>query len=202
MSEAPFALNKLAPPMRMALGVAGASLIAGSAIIVFGIWPARQRIKTLTAEIAQLRDTQASMKADIASAQKQQAATEAAEAELKAFLDQGVLEPLLGSFSMRGKSLLDPLAKASGFTISSVKEDRLIPLQVPAPPQQQLYARQLVEFTGHGAYTQIVAFVQAAEQTFPLAIVSGLKIESQIQTPERHKATLTFEWPVKGEKRK
>lgn len=202
MSDAPFALNRLAPPIRMALGVTGAALLAGLAVIVFGIWPARQQIRTLTAEIAQLRDTHAAMKADIAGTQKQRAATEAAEAALQAFLDQGVIEPLLGSFSMRGKSLLDPLAKASGFTISSVKEERLIPLQVPAPPPQQLYARQLVEFTGYGAYTQIVTFVRAAEQKFPLAILSGLKIESQIQTPERHKATLTFEWPVKGEKRK
>ena len=202
MSDAPFALNRLAPPIRMALGVTGAALLAGLAVIVFGIWPARQQIRTLTAEIAQLRDTHAAMKADIAGTQKQRAATEAAEAALQAFLDQGVIEPLLGSFSMRGKSLLDPLAKESGFTIANVKEERLIPLQAPTPPPQQLYARQLVEFTGYGAYTQIVAFVQAAEQKFPLAILSGLRIESQIQTPERHKATLTFEWPVKGEKRK
>jgi hypothetical protein len=202
MSEAPFALSKLSPPIRMALGVTGAALLAGVAFLVFGILPARQRIKALTAEIAQLGDTHATMKADIAGTRKQQAATEAAEAALQAVLDQGVLEPLLGSFSMRGKSLLDPLAEKTGFTISDVKEERLIPLQVPVPPPQQLYARQLVEFTGHGAYTQIVAFVQAAEQKFPLAILSGLKIESQIQTPESHKATLTFEWPVKGEKRK
>ncbi|NLG00617.1 MAG: hypothetical protein GX565_10760 [Lentisphaerae bacterium] len=202
MSEAPFALSKLSPPIRMALGVTGAALLAGVAFLVFGILPARQRIKALTAEIAQLGDTHATMKADIAGTRKQQAATEAAEAALQAVLDQGVLEPLLGSFSMRGKSLLDPLAEKTGFTISDVKEERLIPLQVPAPPPQQLYARQLVEFTGYGAYTQIVAFVQAAEQTFPLAILSGLKIESQTQTPESHKATLTFEWPVKGEKRK
>ena len=202
MSDAPFALNKLAPPIRMALGMTGAALLASLAVIVFGIWPARQQLKTLAAELARLGDTHASMKTDIAGTQKQQAATEAAEAALKAFLDQGVIEPLLGSFSMRGKSLLDPLAEKTGFTISDVKEERLIPLQVPVPPPQQLYARQLVEFTGHGAYTQIVAFVQAAEQKFPLAILSGLKIESQTQTPESHKATLTFEWPVKGEKRK
>ncbi len=202
MSDAPFALNKLAPPIRMALGMTGAALLASLAVIVFGIWPARQQLKTLAAELARLGDTHASMKTDIAGTQKQQAATEAAEAALKAFLDQGVIEPLLGSFSMRGKSLLDPLAKESGFTIANVKEERLIPLQAPTPPPQQLYARQLVEFTGYGAYTQIVAFVRAAEQKFPLAILSGLRIESQIQTPERHKATLTFEWPVKGEKRK
>jgi hypothetical protein len=111
MSEAPFALSKLSPPIRMALGVTGAALLAGVAFLVFGILPARQRIKALTAEIAQLGDTHATMKADIAGTRKQQAATEAAEAALQAVLDQGVLEPLLGSFSLRGKSLLTPWAE-------------------------------------------------------------------------------------------
>ena len=82
MSEAPFALSKLSPPIRMALGVTGAALLAGVAFLVFGILPARQRIKALTAEIAQLGDTHATMKADIAGTRKQQAATEAAEAAL------------------------------------------------------------------------------------------------------------------------
>lgn len=202
MKDAPFALNKLSPPVRMALGVVGAALIIGLAVVVFGIKPARERIKTLTAEVAQLNAKHVSMKADITGTQKQRTATEVAEATLKDILDEGVIEPLLGSFSMRGKSLLDPLAKETGFTIANVKEERLIPLQVPKPPPQQLYARQLVEFTGYGAYTQIVAFVQATERTFPLAVVSGLRIEHQARTPERHKATITFEWPVKGEKRK
>lgn len=202
MKDAPFALNKLSPPVRMALGVVGAALIIGLAVVVFGIKPACERIKTLTAEVAQLNAKHVSMKADITGTQKQRTATEVAEATLKDILDEGVIEPLLGSFAMRGKSLMDPLAKETGFTIANVKEERLIPLQVPKPPPQQLYARQLVEFTGYGAYTQIVAFVQAAERAFPLAVVSGLRIEHQMPTPERHKATITFEWPVKGEKRK
>ena len=202
MKDAPFALNKLSPPVRMALGVVGAALIIGLAVVVFGIKPARERIKTLTAEVAQLNAKHVSMKADITGTQKQRTATEVAEATLKDILDEGVIEPLLGSFAMRGKSLMDPLAKETGFTIANVKEERLIPLQVPKPPPQQLYARQLVEFTGYGAYTQIVAFVQAAERAFPLAVVSGLRIEHQMPTPERHKTTITFEWPVKGEKRK
>lgn len=202
MKDAPFALNKLSPPVRMALGVVGAALIIGLAVVVFGIKPARERIKTLTAEVAQLNAKHVSMKADITGTQKQRTATEVAEATLKDILDEGVIEPLLGSFAMRGKSLMDPLAKETGFTIANVKEERLIPLQVPKPPPQQLYARQLVEFTGYGAYTQIVAFVQAAERAFPLAVVSGHRIEHQMPTPERHRATITFEWPVKGEKRK
>ncbi len=138
MKDAPFALNKLSPPVRMALGVVGAALIIGLAVVVFGIKPARERIKTLTAEVAQLNAKHVSMKADITGTQKQRTATEVAEATLKDILDEGVIEPLLGSFAMRGKSLMDPLAKETGFTIANVKEERLIPLQVLKPPRSKL----------------------------------------------------------------
>lgn len=201
MSDVPFALSTLTPPIRVMLWATGSCLLAGLAIAFFGIWPAHQRLKALQTEVAGLAANQAGMQRDIAGAPTQQRATDAAEAERDAVLAEGVIEPLLGSFAMRGKTLVDPLAAEAGFVISNVREDRFIPLQVPAPPPRQLYGRQLVEFSGLGAYTQIVAFVHAVEQTFPLAILSGFKIESQMQTPERHRATITFEWPVKGETR-
>ncbi|HPB09913.1 MAG TPA: hypothetical protein PLU38_11485 [Kiritimatiellia bacterium] len=202
MSDGLFALKKLTPPIRLMLGATGAALAVALAVAYFGIWPAYQRLKSLRAETAQLGDIYSRMQKDIASIPQQTVQTEAAEAECHAWVRDGVIEPLLGSYAMRGKSLLDPLANASGFAVGSVKEDRFIPLQLPTPPPQQLYGRQLIECSGFGSYTQIVGFVQAAEQKFPFAILSGLRIESQSQTPERHKATITFEWPVKGEKRK
>lgn len=202
MSDGLFSLKKLTPPIRLMLGATGAALAVALAVAYFGIWPAYQRLKGLRAETEQLDATYSRMQKDIAGIPQQRTQTDAAEAERDAWVRDGVIEPLLGSYAMRGKSLLDPLANASGFAISAVKEDRFIPLQVPTPPPQQLHGRQLIECSGFGSYAQIVAFVQAAEQKFPFAILSGLRIESQSQTPERHKATITFEWPVAGEKRK
>jgi hypothetical protein len=195
-------LKNIPSSLRPAFLLTAGLLVAGLALLSFGIMPARKRLHAVKAEVVRLGDTFTGMERDIAGTARQREKTAAVEAERDAFLASGVIEPLLGSFAMRGKSLLDPLAQEAGFTINNVKEDRFIPLQVPQPPPEQLYGRQLIEFTGTGAYTQIVAFVSSAEQAFPLATLSGLRIESQQPTPERHKATITFEWPVKGERRK
>lgn len=195
------ALKAIAPPLRRSIFVTASALLVGLAIILFGILPVRKRLRIVKAEIAQLTIRAGNMGKDIAGTAKQRDRTQALETECHDLFDSGVIEPLLGSFAMRGKALLDPLAQETGFTINSVKEDHFIPLRLPKPAPNQLYGRQLVEFTGYGAYTQIVAFVSSAEKTLPLACLSGFRIESQQQTPESHKAVITFEWPVKGEAR-
>ena len=196
------AIRKIAPSMRRALLITAGGLALAVALVFFVVCPTRTRLKTLGAEIDSMNATLASMRAAIADTNQQKAKTAALAAELDAFIASGVIEPLLGSFAMRGKSLLDPFAQESGFAIDTVKELPFIPLQVPSPAPIQLYGRQPVEFSGHGSYTQITAFISCAERSLPLATLSSLLILGQPQTPEIHKAIITFEWPAKGEKRK
>lgn len=199
--DAPLIRN-LAPSMRRALSITLAAMVIAVALISFAVLPARMRLETLGAEINTLKANLVSTHADIAAAGQQKVKTAALATKLDAFCDGGVIEPLLGSFAMRGKALLDPVAQETGFTIDAVKELPLIPLQVPSPAPLQLYGRQPVEFTGQGSYTQIVAFISCAERAQPLATLSSLLITGQPQSPEIHKALITFEWPAKAEKRK
>ncbi|MDD4017474.1 MAG: hypothetical protein PHV28_05965 [Kiritimatiellae bacterium] len=196
------AIRKIAPSMRRALLITAGGLALAAALVFFVVCPTRTRLKTLGAEIGSMNATLASMRAAIADTNQQKAKTAALAAELDAFIASGVIEPLLGSFAMRGKSLLDPFAQESGFVIDTVKELPFIPLQVPSPAPIQLHGRQPVEFSGHGSYPQITAFISCAERSLPLATLSSLLILGQPQTPEVHKAIVTFEWPAKGEKRK
>ena len=193
---------KLAPSMQRAFLITAGGLALAAALVFFAVFPTRTRLKKLGEEIDSMNATLASMHADIANTGQQKAKTAALVAERDAFIASGVLEPLLGSFAMRGKSLLDPFAQESGFVIDTVKELPLIPLQVPSTVPVQLYGRQPVELSGHGSYTQITAFISCAERSLPLATLSSLLILGQPQTPEVHKAIVTFEWPAKGEKRK
>jgi len=196
------AIRKIAPSMRRALLITFGGLALTAALVFFAIFPTRTRLKTLGTEIDSMNASLASMRKDIADTNRQKAKTAALAVERDAFIASGVIEPLLGSFAMRGKSLLDPFAQESGFVIDTVKELPFIPLQVPSPAPIQLYGRQPVEISGHGSYTQITAFISCAERSLPLATLSSLLILGQPQTPETHKAIITFEWPAKGEKRK
>ena len=194
-------LKKLSPPLRNSILVTVGCGLAGLALLFFALLPERRILAAARAEIAALNDTFSGMKKDIDGTAQHRAKTAAVSAELDAVLAAAVIEPLLGSFAMRGKSLIDPLARQAGFTVSSVKELPFRPLRVPAPAPEQLYGRQPIEFTGDGTYTQITDLVSLIEDSLPLVALSSITILSQPQTPERHKAIISFEWPVKGEKR-
>lgn len=193
-------LNKLSPPLQKAVIVTVLSALASAALFTFGILASNKRLNALHAETGKLRETLAAIRADIAETDAQREKTDLLAAEHHDALAAGALEPLLGSFAMRGKSLLDPVAVQTGFVINSVKELPVLPIRVPTPAPQQRYNRQPIEFTGHGSFAQITAFIALTEATHPLATLSSLLIVSQPSTPERHKAIIAFEWPAKGEK--
>ena len=187
--------------MKRSVLIAVAAIAVTVALFVLAVLPSRKRIEVIRGEIAGLNDTINKMHAELAGTEQQKIKAAAAAATLEKLTAGGVIEPLLGSFAMRGKSLLTPLAQETGFVIDSVKELAPIPLQMPNPAPEQLYVRQPIEFTGHGSYDQITAFITQVESTYSLTMLSSLLIMSQPQTPETHTALITFEWPAKGEKR-
>jgi len=194
-------LKNLPSSLQHAILITAGSLIICCALIFFVVLPVLSRLKVVRAEIVSLNGTFTSMEKDIAGTAQQHVKNATRQADVDAFIASGVIEPLLGSFAMRGKSLIDPLAHKTGFTISGAKELQFIPLRAPSPAPEQLFGRQPIEFTGQGSYTQITALISLTEESLPLATLSSLVILSQPQTPEIHKAIITFEWPTKGEKR-
>ena len=195
-------LIRLAPSMKRAAGISAAAIVTGLLILFFGALPKQKAIRSASDELQAINAQLTQMRSDIASTEQQKSATGKVQAERDALAVLGVIEPLLGSFAMRGKSLLDPLAQQTGFRIDSVRELPPITLQLPKPAPEQLHCRQPVEFTGQGSYVQIVAFIAQVEASQPLAALSGLLILGQPQSPETHKAIITFEWPAKCERSK
>lgn len=193
-------LKRLTPSMIRAIICSIATLIVGLLVLFLGIMPKRTANKAVNNEIQALNTQLNQMRADIANTEKQKQITDGARAERDRFLASGVIEPLLGSLAMRGKSLLDTIALKTGFHIDSVRELNSIPLQVPTKAPEQRHNRQPIEFLGQGSFAQITAFISQVEATHPLATLSSLCILGQSTTPETHKAIITFEWPVKGEK--
>lgn len=193
-------LKRLSPSIIRMIAFTIAVLIVGLLILFLGILPKRAASKTINAEIQSLNTHLNQMRTDIANTEKQKQLTHSAMAERDRFLASGVIEPLLGSLAMRGKSLLDPIAQRTGFHIDSVRELSATQLQIPTKVPEQRYNRQPIEFSGQGSFAQITAFISQVEAAHPLATLSSLRILGQTTTPEIHKALITFEWPVKGEK--
>lgn len=108
-----------------------------------------------------------------------------------------LLTPLLGSWSMRAKSVLDPLAADVGLKVSDYTELPARALPVPNPLPLQLYARQPVRVVCRGSYAQVASFILRVEKLLPYVALQALTIKAQ-QDPAAQLATLVFEWPVKG----
>ena len=121
---------------------------------------------------------------------------DAIDAERKEFL-AGLLEPLLGSYAMRAKSVLDPLATDVGLRITDYAEMPVRLLPLPKPQAAQLYARKPIRLACTGSYATIVSFLMRVEKKLPLVSLEAFSLKTQ-KDPDNQTATLVFEWPVKG----
>ena len=127
-----------------------------------------------------------------------QALLDALVAERKVYLD-GLLEPLLGSYAMRARELLDPFARDLDlqlvFDNYAELPVRLLPL--PPQPSPQLYARKPIRLTCKGSYAAIVSFILRVEEKMPLVALESFSFKVQ-KDPDNQLATIVLEWPING----
>lgn len=194
-------IKNLPKPFLVSMGMTLVSILGGIAIVVFLILPLRARSGAAVGEVTELQRTLSVMKADIKTAEEQAKKTAQLREKRDALVKAGTLkpDPISNSMSMGARALMVPLASSTGFKLKDVKEKAAVLMRLPQVVPEQVYARQPVECVGTGTYDQIVRFIQETEDKYPLTILSGLVILSQPQTPECHKAVITFEWPVKQE---
>jgi len=176
------------------------SLVIGAVAAVlymFCVEPCRSSLEKARKEHEELMGQQAGMTRDLKGADQLKSRLDAVKAERQAYLN-GLLEPLLESYAMRAKSLLDPLAADVGLTIGDYAElpDRRLPL--PKPQAPQLYARKPIRLTCTGSYATIVSFILRVERELPLVSLEAFSLKMQ-KDPNSQLATIVFEWPIKGE---
>ena len=173
-------------------------LIVAVAVVLymFCVEPSQTSLEKAKKERAALQAQQAQMTRDLKGADQVKARLDAIDAERKEFL-AGLLEPLLGSYAMRAKSVLDPLATDVGLRITDYAEMPVRLLPLPKPQAAQLYARKPIRLTCTGSYATIVSFLMRVEKKLPLVSLEAFSLKTQ-KDPDNQSATLVFEWPVKG----
>ncbi|MEG1479779.1 MAG: hypothetical protein RSD41_02110 [Kiritimatiellia bacterium] len=178
------------------------SAIAGvtaALIYLFLITPAEESHLALRDTVKTLEEKQETMTRTLRRLDLTKKHFDAMTLQLEKMESEGLLTPLLESYAMRCRSLLDPLAKQHSFTLETFRELPTIALPLPKGPlPAQLYTRQPIECSGSGSYAALVNFVRAVETHYPLAVLSGISISPHAQDPLHHRMTLVFEWPIKG----
>ena len=169
---------------------------AAACIYLFAVQPAEEALLKAQKEHEEVDSRLRIVNANLKGAPENKARLERLAADLKPFRDE-MLEPLLGSYAMRAKSVLEPLAFGAG--LSGIDYEELPPraLPLPRPTPAQLHARRPVRITARGSYMGAISFLMRVEKEHPLVALQSLSISTS-NDPEVQQITMVFEWPSKG----
>lgn len=184
------------PTHRTALLV-GVGVLLNAALIGLMVLPLKKRMAECIKETESAVLTNDRMSSVVRSINVKKQSVAELQAQYDTSRERGVLTPLLNSYAMRAKRLVQPCAQQSGLAIENAVELASIPLQQPQPLEDSAFCRQPIEFTATGSYAQLTEFIAAMEREHPMSILFSLKINAQQSTPEIHKIQICYEWPAK-----
>lgn len=190
------ALQDPSAPMKRAMFRALAIGAVAVVLYMFCVQPSQSALEKAKTELSGLQAQQGTMMRDLKGADQVKSRLGAIDAERRECL-AGLLEPMLGSYAMRAKSVLDPLASDVGLRITDYAEMPVRLLPLPKPQATQLYARKPIRLTCTGSYATIISFLMRVESKLPLVSLEAFSLKTQ-KDHDNQSATFVFEWPVRG----
>ena len=187
--------SSLSPRKKAGLTILGA-LLLNAAIVYLGVLPMKARIATTEKAVEDTDQNNAKISEIINTTNDKKALVQSLNEEHTQLVEQGLLTPLLNSYTMRAKTIIEPYARLHNLNIEDVAELPMIPMKRPPELKEITYARLPIEFTTSGSYTQLTAFIMLVEKELPMTALSSLKITPQNRDPEKHLIQVCFEWPV------
>ena len=188
--------QNMAPNAKRSFFVTVTLAAIATIIYLFCVQPCSDELATARRNLAELQDKQYRTDIDLKRSGTVTKDLNELEAGLKPFHD-AMLVPLLESYAMRAKSLLDPLALGAGLDDVTYSDEPFRALPLPKPMPRQLHTRVAVKLTATGSYQQAVSFLLRLEKEMPLVSVQKLDITAR-SIPESQSVTMVLEWPAKG----
>ncbi len=175
------------------------ALILAVAVVIylFAVQPALMSIDKAKRDLDGLTDQLNVMERDLKDSARVKGMLAEIDEKQKPYLN-ALLTPLLESWAMRAKSLLDPIASDVGLTIVDYAEQPVRALPLPTPPPHQLFTRRPIRVVCRGSYAEIASFLLRVEKLLPYVSLQALQIKAQ-KDPEAQSAEIVLEWPAKGE---
>lgn len=188
--------QNMAPNAKRSLVVTFVLAAIATVLYMFCVQPCADRLSAMKRTLAELEDRQYRTNIDLKRSDTVVKDLAELDAALKPYGD-AMLVPLLDSYPMRAKSLLDPLALGAGLDDVTYTDEPFRALPLPKPMPRQLYTRAAVRLTATGSYQQAISFLLRLERDLPLVSLQRLDITAS-QSPERQAISMVLEWPAKG----
>ena len=189
-------LQNMAPNAKRSFFITIALVAITVIIYMFCVQPADAKLGKDRRSLSELQDRQYRMTTELRRADMVKKDLDEVTAALKPY-HEALLAPLLESYSMRAKSLLDPLAFGAGLSNVNYTDDDFRALPLPKPLPRQLHTRAAIRMTANGSYQEAISFLLRLEKEFPLVSLQRLTINAQTD-PETQEIIFVLEWPAKG----
>lgn len=189
-------LHNMAPNAQRSFFVTLAFSAAAVAIYMFGVQPASDTLGKESQRKSELETSQNRINADLRGAESMKKSLEELKAQIAPY-ENALLDPLLESYAMRAKSILDPLAMGAGLSDLNYTDEPFRALPVTKPMARQLFTRAAVRITAKGSYQEAVSFLLRLEKDLPLVSLQSMSITST-KTPSEQYINMVLEWPAKG----
>ena len=190
-------LQNMAPNAKRSAVV---TLILGAiaaVLYMFAVQPFESELEQLQKKLSEVEDSQRRINLDLKSANNIKKELIETNSQLESY-QKAFLTPLLESYSMRAKSLLEPLLLGAGLTDLEYIEDTFRKLPLPKPMPRQLHTRAAIRITAKGSYQRAISFLLRLEKEFPLVSLRTLDIRAQ-QSNHKPDITYVLEWPAVGD---
>lgn len=185
-------MKKTRKSLFLALALGGVAVV----IYLFGVQPTIIALARERTRLDELRNEQLRVNSDLRRSDNVKKELADLDAALIPYRE-AMLTPLLESYSMRAKSLLDPLALGAGLSELEYADEPFRALPVPRPLPRQLHTRAAVRLGARGTYQEAISFLLRLENELPLISLQSLSITAG-QQPTRQTIEMVLEWPAKG----
>ena len=188
--------DNMAPTARRSLVVTAIFAAIAVVIYLFCLQPCESQLARARRTLAELQGRQSQTNGDLRSAGTVKKDLADLESALEPY-EEAMLVPLLESYAMRAKTILDPIALGAGLEDVRYTDEPFRALPLPRPMPRQLHTRAAVKVMARGSYQQAVSFLLRMERELPLVSLQQFEVASQ-STPEAQSVMFVLEWPAKG----
>lgn len=190
-------LDNMAPNAKRAVMVTFAFVIVAVGLYFFAVEPAEASLAKEHKKLADLQSELAKTDTDLRGEKAMKARIDSVENELKEYED-AMLTPLLGSYAMRAKNVIEPLILGAGLTDPRYSEASFRALPVTNPVPRQLHKRAAIRVSAKGSYQAAISFLMRLEKEMPLIALQTMDFTAA-QSPTEQSIEFVLEWPVKGD---
>ncbi len=192
--------------------IGGGMLLLGFFLVLhFVLLPLRSRQRTQAERLREFKQRICEADIKVKSMKRMREEVATLGSALQTVTNDFVLRPLLGSYPAPRN--IHRVAGESSFNVAFVREQGVQATPVKeasgkraaarstakknaAKKPPAAFSRYVVEVGGDGSYADIIDLVGRLEQENPYMGVLALNVRAVSNSPERHRVTMRFEWPV------